>query len=217
MHKDITSIFHNEILTASSSEDCFIIIVFKKSNSSSYDLAVNIAQGASKYILKTGGKTDYHFTSFNNSKEQLMKLKMLIDIVYGLKGTQVFRGDGQLIDGWGITGFIRCYIEALRCSDWKAHCHILIRDPFKYKMYSCNDEGIELTHVFPCRLIAEHHSYMLYKNHPSSINDQIEALAVRENCDCCPLFDKNNFRSVYNDIDVVSSCNTDLLSNPHAI
>ncbi len=186
-----------------------MVISFNKSTSPSYPLAVNIAKGAYGYEeIIIAGKL-VHFAVLAKYREQAGRAQALIHYISGWKGVQVF-ASGRLVQNiWVVSTVLNCYLVASACNDWKAHCHKIIDDPYidiprwggltltirlSEKPQSLK-EAIEIgRYVFPCTYL--HSRFRFQKEHPSSPQDQIQAVAVEEGCNWCPFFEPKEYKKV---------------------
>lgn len=159
-----------------------IIIAFPKSTSKNFSFALSIAESASRYAITEFNGKILHIAIFSKSASDAGKAKLLLNYTYSWKGTLIFQG-GKLRDNYTIGEVISCFIIAESCKDSKAHCLTIIslESNRKIKKY-----------IFPCKLISYYFKYQ--EEHPASIQDQIQALAVNRGCDWCPNFNTENFR-----------------------
>ncbi len=184
-----------------------VVVTFPKSTSKNYPLAVHIAKGAHIYRGDLVDGVLINYAVFSKNREQACRTQGLLDYISEWKGIQVFI-DGRLEkDIIQINRVLICYLKASACEDWQAHCFKVIDDPFGEEI--TNNEMsliIRITdkpaapkravdidqYIFPCALI--YRKKLLQANHPSSIEDQIQAVAVQNGCSWCPYFDSSNFR-----------------------
>jgi hypothetical protein len=184
-----------------------MVVLFPKSTSKNYPLAVNIAKGAAYHDAKVIDGIWVNYTVFSKTREQAGRLQALLDYIAEWKGIQVFV-NGQLEkDLIKVNRVLVCYLKASNCTDWRAHCFKVIDDPLSEEP---DKSGLGMTiritdkppmskvaveidqYVFPCSLI--YHYKVFQANHPSSMEDQIQAEAVRYGCSWCPFFDPANFK-----------------------
>ncbi len=205
MTKEITKI--SDPLTASLEN--LLVVSFPKSTSKSYPLAVNIAKGANYYDEIIVGNKPVHFVVFGKTREEAGRAQALMNYVSGWKGVQIYSGGKIIQNIWEATMVIGCYLEASACKDWRAHCHIVIDDPYAEipttgglsfairinDKPSMPKQAIELgRYIFPCSYLKPYVNFQ--KEHPSSQEDQIQAAAVEKGCDWCPLFDPKHYKKV---------------------
>ena len=188
-----------------------LAISFGKSSSPSYPLAVNVAQGATKYAeLEIAGKP-VHFVAFARTREDAARARTILDYVSGWKTTQIFAGGKLIQDRWSVVQVLNCYLEASACNDRTAHCHRVIDDPY-LKGGELGGRGLSLKiqvsldpeplkkevridrYIFPCSFLQNRFRFQV--DHPASPQDQIQAEAVKVGCDWCPYFDPTAYHKV---------------------
>ncbi len=187
-------------------------ITFAKSTSPSYPLAVSVAQGAFKYTQTQLGKQIIHIALLSKTKEDVNRGLSLFKYLQGLKTFQVFCKGRLIEDYYRINHVLQCYLTACDCNDYKAHCHQVIDNPFSESKRSNLSLTIHLSldqpkpakpitidqYIFPCNYI---YSYFKFQcGHPSTIEDQIQAMAVKEQCDWCPKFNSSDFNKIHTKI-----------------
>ena len=179
-----------------------LVVVFPKTRSASYSAAVNLAQQAAMYSETDVGGALFHVAGFGAEKEQAARALSLVRFMRSIKGFQIYAG-GKLLQDWArVESVLSCYLEALACTDTRAHCMMVIHsDHLTERFYSSSREtsvSIDLDWmrnkdaagglmVFPCRYLKSR-NFRYQVGHPSSPEDQVQAGAVREGCDWCPLF-----------------------------
>ena len=181
-----------------------ISIVFLKSPSRSYEYAVSIARNADKYAEADISGKPVHYTVFHRTPEGTARALALLDLVKNWAGTQLFAGGQLQPDAYRVFDVLRCYQQALRSNDPKAHCEIPVENPFRGGIGDCMTieecldvagrlRGDYITHIFPCRFVG----FMILRpgNNPSPEN-QIQSEAVRRGCDWCPLLRVEAFRKI---------------------
>lgn len=183
-----------------------LAVSFAKTSSKNYPLAVNVAQGAAKYDELTIGRILVHLAAFQKNKEDAARALALLGYISGWKTVQIFAGGKIIQNYYRATEVLNCYLEALACTDYRAHCFSIINDP--YSEYP-NAYGTSVTmtislepepqpepvfvdrYIFPCQLLQPY--FRFQTDHPASPEDQIQASAVERGCDFCPLFDAHSF------------------------
>jgi hypothetical protein len=167
-----------------------LVIAFPKSTSKNFTFALSVAESASKFaMIEINGKI-MNVAVFSTSPSDAGKAKLLLEYAGSWKGTMVFQG-GRLISGnldtYKIGHVIDCYVQAESCRDKKAHCNSIVSS-WEYKE----------RYLFPCVLISYY--FKPQYEHPSSIQDQIHALAVSHNCHWCPNFNADTFQEIKDDV-----------------
>jgi hypothetical protein len=183
-----------------------MVIAFGKSSSTSYPLAVSVAQGAAKYGEVPLGKQVVHLAAFDRTKEGASRALSIIKYLSGSKTLQIFANGVLEKNSWGVISILECYLKSATCNDFRAHCQKIIENPFAEKEYSHNlSITIRLTeetenkakpiiverYLFPCSYLMQRFRFQI--GHPSTPKDQIQAGAVENHCDWCPNFSNSNF------------------------
>ncbi|MFA6700962.1 MAG: hypothetical protein WCS28_12440 [Thiomicrospira sp.] len=184
-----------------------LVVMFPKSTSKNYPLALNIAEGAAHYDAKVINGILINYAVFSKAREQAGRAQVLLDYISEWKGVQVFVNGHQEKDLFKVTRVLICYLKASGCNDWRAHCFKVIDDPLRQE---ADNRGLGITirvtdkpplpkmaveidqYVFPCSLI--YHYKVFQANHPASFEDQIQAEAVKYDASWCPFFDATNFK-----------------------
>lgn len=162
-----------------------LVVAFPKSTSKNFAFALSIAESASKFaVAEINGKA-MHVAVFNFTPADAGKAKLLLSYANSWKGTLVFQGGNLLHSSYRVAGTIECYITSESCRDKRAHCNTIIDN------YNLNER-----YLFPCKLISYYFRPM--PEHPSSIQDQIHALAVEHSCNWCPNFNTDTFKELNN-------------------
>jgi hypothetical protein len=161
-----------------------LVVAFPKSPSKNFSFALSVAESASKYaITEINGKT-MHVAVFTKLLSDIGKAKVLLGYTNAWKGTLIFHNGSLLRSGYEVSRVIECYAKSESCNDPKAHCNTVVT-PYGYG---------ETPFLFPCKLIA--YNFKSHSVHPSSIEDQIQALAVNHGCNWCPNLHPENFREI---------------------
>lgn len=182
-------------------------VVFPKSKSFAYPLSVSIAKSAYRYNEKIIGNKLFHMALFSITKDETNKALALLNNLMGLKGFSIFMNGNNCKNPYSVYEVLQCYFKAINCTDYRAHCQIVIDDPFRetYRGSSGISFSIQLTdkpqesvnpiiiqrYLFPCKHL---HAYFRFqKGHPSTPQDQIQAAAVERYCEWCPFFHPKEF------------------------
>ncbi|MEQ1663205.1 MAG: hypothetical protein ABL877_10975 [Thiobacillus sp.] len=177
--------------------------IFPKSRGSGYDAAVNLARQAEHYGETTVGKTLFHCAAFGRTREQVARARLLIRNTRGANGLQVI-ARGRLVDWAQVSRVLDCYLTAAALDDPRAHCVQMVAAGMLERsgeLPSSITMSIDLsaprwfrsapeTVPFPCRYLLER-QFRYQSGHPASRGAQLMAGAVREGCDWCPCFLKN--------------------------
>ena len=180
-----------------------VAVSFPKSRSAAYSAALNIAQQADKYGETEMHGTLFHYAAFGRSREQVARALAIARYLDGIKAVQFYAGGKLILERHRIESVLTCYLEACACTDHQAHCSKVISNPFQI---NSTDNGIvsldldELRspagYLFPCAFLLQWGGPGLNKAHPSSPEDQIQAMAVRKGCDWCPNLKPSDFKKL---------------------
>jgi hypothetical protein len=147
--------------------------------------------------------------AFSNSKDDVDRAIALVGYLFGQKSTGIFIKGRFTTDRHKIIPTLKCYADAIKCSDYKAHCQIVIDDPFTEKYSGGLCLSIRLTfqetakhpkplviqrYLFPCKHL--HPYFKFQKGHPSSPENQIQAAGIDRQCDWCPNFRPADFKKM---------------------
>jgi hypothetical protein len=187
--------------------NALMAVAFGKSKSSAFPLALSVAQGASKYCEGMVGGQLVHVAIFSRTPDDARRAAALLKYSESWKGFQIFVGGRLLRRIWDFTGVLECYLEAVACNDYRAHCHRIIDDPSMTLERSGGGLVISLEpkkrkqktlavdqYVFPCSHLLPNCRFT--NAHPSALVDQVQAAAVKANCEVCPHFDHLAFTKI---------------------
>ena len=168
------------------------------------------ARQAARYEEAEIGKTLFHFAAFGRSRDQAALALTLVRNLRGNKGLQVVAGGKLTQDAFRAEAVLECYLEASGLPDHRAHCVQIVHETHLVERYLSGrsslapsidvadvmrnafgrDEQLEgKVYEFPCRhLLAR--GFKFQPGHPSSEADQLLSAAIREGCDWCPCFPK---------------------------
>lgn len=182
-------------------------IVFPKSTSFNYPLAVRVAQGANGYAEKIIENKLFHMAVFSITQDGVNKALALLNYLLGLKGWSVFMNGSSYKKPYSVYEILQCYANAINCNDYRAYCQKVIKDPFieTYSSYGNLSFSIQLIdkqpdegkpkvinkYLFPCKHLQPLFSFQ--KGHPATPQDQIQAAGIEHNCEWCPYFHPDEF------------------------
>ncbi|RQO57995.1 hypothetical protein DBR47_14480 [Paucibacter sp. KBW04] len=190
-----------------------LAVMFPKTRSAAYDAAVGAAQKAELYTEQLMGKTLFHLAGFGRAREQVSLALMVIRHMRGIKGFQAFGRGAEVMDRFQIEKVLTCFVQAAGCADTQAHCSVVVDERSLFAVGGGVRESLDSTiHVsigrpppmpglewvasigrrtFPCRYLLQR-NFRFQPDHPASEADQLQAGAVREGCDWCPNFSREN-------------------------
>lgn len=187
-----------------------MVIVFAKTTSPYFGLAVNIAKGASLYHEAKLDKTTIHTCAFGRSSEQAARAITLLRYIESWATKQLFVA-GRLVtcSVIEIQATLECFQIASHCTNSDAHCLALTDEVFssdaqntpggmiiKIIMPGEPTPKVELPKpkrfIMPCK--RAHAFEKINREHPASWLDQVQAITVRQELDWCPFLDLSKFR-----------------------
>lgn len=180
-----------------------VAVSFPKSRSAGYAAAVNIAQQAAKYGEAEMSGTLFHYAAFGRRREQVALALAVTRYLEGIKAVQFYAGGKLILERFRIESVLTCYLEACACTDHLAHCNKVVTTPFSGAVADNELVSLDLDdlrapagYLFPCAFLLQWGAPGLQRGHPSSPQDQIQAMAVRKGCDWCPNFKPGDFKKL---------------------
>lgn len=209
MSSNESLITNQQIEPFSESFSSLLVVLFSKSSSQNFPLALNIAKGAKKYAeTVVDGKTTYG-VCFGDNQVDAARAIAFLAYAASWKGVQIF-SQGKLVpSSYHIVEVLNCYLKSQSCRDSKAHCQTVIDDPFNTEIDKSRGLSVSVMivdkptikqeveidrYVFPCKHLYRRFSFQV--DHPASIEDQIEASAVDFGCNWCPNFDADSWKKI---------------------
>jgi hypothetical protein len=172
-----------------------VAILFPKSRSAGYAASLNLALQAEKYGEAEIGGTLFHYAAFGRSREQVALALAVARYLDGVKAVQFYAGGKMILERLRVESVLTCYLEAGACNDHLAHCNKVVTNPFGGAI-SNDDRGSPGGYLFPCSFLLQWGNPSLQRQHPSSLKNQIQAMAVRNGCDWCPNFIPADFKKL---------------------
>jgi hypothetical protein len=200
-----------------------LAILFTKSKSSVYPLALNVAKAASLYQEMELEGHVFHVAFFSAEFDAMKRALSLLNFARRIAHTQVY-GRGQLITNpFRAASVIECYINSLKPADHRAHCFATKRyrdagekknllqgpvgkmldiDLIDINIKLDGDSHIEgddygaTSFVIPCSYITKFADFRLSSLVPASFVDQIKAAGAKCDCDWCPNFRPGDFKKL---------------------
>ena len=182
------------------------IIYVSKSASKNMPLVLNIMKQAGTFeTIDVSGKIVYA-SAFQIKKSTVPLILGIIEMASGWKGFSVFLNQQLLTDYYQVESTLACYSKALQCTDYKAHCNIIYKHPEHNSMsivialYSVEEpeKPEPSSWLIPCKKLYRAVNH-ISKNHPSKVENQLQALAVEQSCNWCPLLNISDFTKIDND------------------
>lgn len=196
-----------------------LAVAFSKTSSPSYGAAVELAKLGSKYAERDIGRSTVHMAVFAGDRLHMSRAMALMRYIKGWKSTQLYAGGKLLFSAHRVEDVINCFLTATACSDFRAHCHRVIRSPFAGddERIGWIDSDLAICgfariggrlvvaepkrerhdrYVLPCRFLARYGEihFRLDGSPDVSPVDRLQAMAVSQDCAWCPNFEPSNFR-----------------------
>jgi len=168
-----------------------LVVAFPRTNSKNYRFAVKISESAERYaVIEINGQS-MHVAAFGKSQVDAGRAATVLNYTRGWKGTLLFVKGHALRDSYRVCEVIECFMQSCECTDLRAHCHEVMNDP-KYSPYDSSYGRKKIDrYIFPCKHLLP---WMHFKeDHPSSYQDQIQAMGVMHACTVCPNFNPQDF------------------------
>lgn len=189
------------------SKQFLLVVTFNKSTSKNFQTALLWAKSAKLFKAMPIGKDEIYLCGFDKTAEQAGAASVFLTYIENWTGKQIYIGgivhSGSVYDLFGI---LDCYQKSLACPNSMSYCCVLEENVFLSHETRKTSFSISLTfdkveeepkqkliqYVIPCQklqyLKLEKAEYL------GSWQEQIEALAVRQNIAWCPSFDASRFR-----------------------
>lgn len=180
------------------------MVAFPKSTSKGFPMALATAQQATEFRFVESGGLLMHVAYFAPTERDA---KLAIDLLAqagGWKGVLVYSKGRPVKERWAFIGMLECYLESCDCVDPDAHCCVVIDDPHfvPVKSFSMTITLGEATtkpvevdrYLFPCSRLWP--SMRFQPDHPSSLQNQVQAAGVKSGCYACPRFDAARFEKI---------------------
>ena len=183
-----------------------IVMIFPKNRSALYQAAVSLARLANSYAESGSEGSIYHYAAFDLSRHQAQIALSVMRYMLDISGFQLFIRGKLVAAPSNSAKALACYLDALECADSRAHCHAVATEdhifegtrpenPFSLSLDSITAPvtGQNQMYIFPCRLLFNDH-FKIYRQHPSTEQNQIQAGAIQRGCDFCPLFNQHDLK-----------------------
>jgi hypothetical protein len=199
-----------------------VAVLFPKSKSAVYPLALNLARSASMYQeLELDGHM-FHVAFFAADIDSMKRALSLINFACRITHAQIY-GRGQLIrNSFKAISVIECYINSLKPDNYKAHCFVLKRcrifgeqnlltgpigsvpDIDIVDIEVRVDGGVPIdegpygatSFIIPCAYLTRFADFKLLSVIPASFVDQIRSAGAEHGCDWCPNFRPDEFQKL---------------------
>ena len=179
-----------------------VAVVFPKSRSSGYSAALNIARQACKFDDANINGALFHCAVFGKSPDQIALALAIVRYLAGLKGTEFYARGKIIIERHRIESVLSCYTSACACEDSRSHCNSVVPDPFlkqEFKGLSfdlMDDMAPRSEYLMPCTFLTKYGAVKMHIKHPSSPQNQLQALGIKYGCEWCPNFNPGDFKKL---------------------
>lgn len=161
-------------------------VMFPKSRASSYAPVVAICKGGTRYWEADGNGLLHHFAAFDSTPEQIARALAVANYGPTMSALRFYARGLPIVDTQRLYESLKCYVQSQQCADPRAHCVRVVRS---------NEDGYDW--FAPCSLLANRWpSWPFNRRHPSTPQDQLQAMAVTAGCDWCPNFDASKLRQI---------------------
>lgn len=212
MKKTDLALSHPELLDVFElSRNHLLAIIFSKTPSPYYKLAVNIASGAQVYRTFDIDKTTVHMCAFAKTPTESARALAVIEYVRGWANTQILVGGRMLVrNAYYLQQTLRCFQDSAACESIEAHCVVVVTEAVRQRHVS-RGGGLNISitvhegqapppepaiplprYEMPCK-----HAWqprMLDPDHPATLAQQVQAFAVGRDVAWCPNFDMRRFK-----------------------
>lgn len=163
-----------------------LVVLFDASRSPNYGLALTFAaMGETFQTVELPPRGQIHAATFGPSGPQMAAAAELLGLVGGLKGTVLYKDGKRIPDALAMPYQVaNCAAGAANADSADAYCSRVVRRPEHWEVdYTAS------RWVIPCTLLYYHLlNVTISHHHPASLEDQIQAEAVRVGCGWCPYF-----------------------------
>ena len=214
MKKETIALAHPDLIDVFDlSKQHLLSLVFAKTASPYYRLAVNVATGACLYREHQLDKATVHVCGFARTPEDAARASSVIGYVQGWASTQIFVG-GRLLtkNAYMVQETLRCYQDAGACDNSQAHCFQISTNVMRHRQVQGGGGlNIRISHyegpapapepavfvdqyLMPCKRAMR--PGMLDHDHPATLEQQLQAQAVAQETAWCPYFDARHFKKL---------------------
>jgi len=175
-----------------------LVIVFHKSKSVNYPIALSFAKLCTSYAEITLEGAVVNCVAAKPDPSDYSSAAAIIRLAMEWKGTLVM-SHGKVLPNRTISsilGIIDCYQDACSCGNYRANCFGVYEAPFDAYNYS---SAKRIRYLFPCkRLRADSCSVHIHINTalPIPMSEQIFACGLSHGYTICPCFHPDEFRIV---------------------
>lgn len=171
------------------------VIYLSKSPSRNMPTVLGLMKKAVLFSEQDIQGNTYYAAAFPLHQKTTILLSPIIEMAKNWKGFHLFFNGVFVNNHFGVLSTLSCFSQAMNCRDPKAHCNI-IQVESEYVATNTFFGGSKVkrkTWLIPCQKLSYFYD-KIDERLPSSIPDQIQAYAVQQSCDWCPLLNLNGFK-----------------------
>lgn len=158
--------------------------MFPWSKANAYPAIVAICKSAVQYWESDVEGIKYHFAAFGRTHDQIALALAVANYANTMTAARFFARGLPLVNLQALYESLQCFVQSLQCVDVRAHCVTIVRDK-------------DVPYSVPCSFLANRWpAWPFNPDHPSTLQDQFQAMAVKGGCDWCPNFDAHRLRPV---------------------
>ncbi len=185
-----------------------LVICFGKSTCAGYPTAVLHARLTKNYREHREAGALTHYCCISKMHEEFARAAAIIELLRLSRSLSVYADGSPVGNLHHLTAVLNCYLQAERCNDPTAHCHVVeeeqrpqvgvfvtLRVPIDWnERPRRGPPDVIPRHIFPCALL--HTGFRLQRGHPAEVADQIQAAGVKRGCHICPHFRPQDYREI---------------------
>ena len=187
------------------SKQYLLVVTFVKSSSKNFQAALLWARSAKIFENLEIEKETIYCCAFDKTAEQAGMAGVFLNYIENWNGKQIYI-NGRIHSGsiYDLLGVLDCYQKSQSCPNPKSHCCFVSDDIFLWHGSRPTFEiSLDLAgkkketssaKKFVMPGINIRHHRIEKETYLGNWNEQIAALAVKQNIDWCPSFDIENFR-----------------------
>lgn len=154
-------------------------LAFTKPRSANWPLVQDVCR-------KFGTLTEHDGITFSQFGTDIPALKGLENVLSMISGwnSAILFVDGEREETYRMTQWLQCFLRSFYATSPEAYC---LKTTFTHLSFVQQTEQ----YLSPCRLLSLAN---ITENHPASLVDQVQSLAIDNGCFRCPNFNAENFR-----------------------
>lgn len=187
----------SDSLIARETASLFCAIRFDANRKKNFEAVLRMCRRASVFIEDDG----MYLVAFQKTKEDTRLVSVITSELHSASWRYTLFANGRVQKNkWAFLNTLDCMVVASKCKDPRAHCHMIIDDPFgetlraaKLKISLDKSEDADSEQwVLPCQQLDGFVKFdRRLKADPAA---QLDAAAVKRNVHTCPFFDPTEFK-----------------------